>query len=322
MYLQIYFLGMPFIMVYNFASAVLRSKGDSKRPFWALLVGGIVNVLLNLVLVIVFRMGVSGVGIATVISNVISAWMVMNWLRREDEPFRFHWSRMSFRGGHLPRILKIGVPAGLQGVVFSLSNSFIQAAINSFGAQASAGSAAALNFESIAYFMVSAFAQTAMTFTSQNYGAGLEDRCRRVFIISMFWGAGLTALMSAAFTWQRVPLMRLYTTDAVVTAFAMQRLLRIASLEPLVTLYEIPGAALRGLGYSMLPTVITLMGTCVFRILWLFTAFRWNRSFETLMNVYVVSWLLMGSATIFAYFRMRERAFARIALSRSRGGTD
>ena len=146
-YLEIYFMGMPFIMLYNFGSAVLRSKGDSRRPFWFLVVGGVVNVILNLVLVIAFRMGVTGVAIATVISNVISAWMVLSCLMREPDPFAFSWREMSLKGGHTRRILKIGVPVGLQGVVFSLSNVFIQAGINSFGASASAGSAAALNFE-------------------------------------------------------------------------------------------------------------------------------------------------------------------------------
>lgn len=313
-YLEIYFMGMPFIMLYNFGSAVLRSKGDSRRPFWFLVVGGVVNVILNLVLVIVFHLGVTGVAIATVISNVISAWMVMSCLMREPAPFAFNWREMSLKGGHTHRILKIGVPVGLQGVVFSLSNVFIQAGINSFGANASAGSAAALNFEYFAYFIISAFAQASMTFTSQNYGAGDEERCRRIYAISMFWGIGLTALTCAAFSFWSEPLMRFYTVDAAVMTFAMARLFRSAALEFLVGFYEIPGAALRGLGYSMTPTVITLMGSCVFRIFWLLTVFQWDRSFEMLMNVYAVSWVLMSVATIVAYYRLRPRAFSRRTL--------
>ena len=174
LYLRIYFLGMPFIMLYDFSSSILRSIGDSRRPLYALIAAGIINTGLNLILVIVFHLGVSGVAIATVVSNIVSSGILFYILLHEQEPIRVSLSGLSIDWGELKKILIIGVPAGLQGMVFSLANVCIQSMINSFGSNAIAGSAAALNFEFFAYFMVNAFAQTTVTFTSQNYGAGFS----------------------------------------------------------------------------------------------------------------------------------------------------
>ena len=172
LYLRIYFLGMPFIMLYDFSSSILRSIGDSRRPLYALIAAGIINTGLNLILVIVFHLGVSGVAIATVVSNIVSSGILFYILLHEQAPIRVRLCGLSIDWGELKKILIIGVPAGLQGMVFSLANVCIQSMINSFGSNAIAGSAAALNFEFFAYFMVNAFAQTTVTFTSQNYGAG------------------------------------------------------------------------------------------------------------------------------------------------------
>ena len=179
LYLRIYFLGMPFIMLYDFSSSILRSIGDSRRPLYALIAAGIINTGLNLILVIVFHLGVSGVAIATVVSNIVSSGILFYILLHEQEPIRVKLSGLSIDWGELKKILIIGVPAGLQGMVFSLANVCIQSMINSFGSNAIAGSAAALNFEFFAYFMVNAFAQTTVTFTSQNYGAGDFQRCKK-----------------------------------------------------------------------------------------------------------------------------------------------
>lgn len=179
-YLRIYFMGMPFVMLYNFGSAILRSVGDTSRPLYCLVISGIVNVLLNLFFVIVCDMSVAGVGVATVIADGISAGLIMMFLiRNEDESIRVNPKKLSFKKKHFIMILKIGAPAGIQGMVFSISNVFIQTAVNGFGSQAVAGSSAELNFEYITYYIVCAFSQTAVTFTSQNYGALQFDRCKR-----------------------------------------------------------------------------------------------------------------------------------------------
>ena len=187
LYLRIYFLGMPFIMLYDFSSSILRSIGDSRRPLYALIAAGIINTGLNLILVIVFHLGVSGVAIATVVSNIVSSGILFYILLHEQEPIRVSLSGLSIDWGELKKILIIGVPAGLQGMVFSLANVCIQSMINSFGSNAIAGSAAALNFEFFAYFMVNAFAQTTVTFTSQNYGAGDFQRCKKVYRLCMIF---------------------------------------------------------------------------------------------------------------------------------------
>ena len=187
---------MPFIMIYNFGSAILRCIGDTKRPLYCLLVSGIVNSALNLFLVIVFHLDVAGVAIATVVSNIISACMVWHFLTKEAEPFNLSWKKLSISKNELWKMLKIGIPAGIQSMVFSISNVVIQSALNSFGADVVAGSSVTLNYESITYFVITAFSQTAVTFTSQNYGAGEYDRCKKVFRISMIASMITTGCMS------------------------------------------------------------------------------------------------------------------------------
>ena len=309
LYLRIYFFGMPFFLLYNFGAAILRSKGDSKRPLYCLSIAGAINVVLNLILVIVFRMGVAGVAIATVTSNLVSAGLVASFLMRGDEPFRLWPGRLRLGREYLLGIVRIGVPAGLQGMVFSLSNVCILTGINSFGANASAGSATALNFEFIAYFVVNAFTQAAMTFTSQNYSAGLTERCKRIFLLALGLSLSLTALTSAAFLTWRKELLQLYTLDPAVVAFAEVRMMHVVTFTSISSFYEVTGAVLRAMGRSMLPTAIVLLGCCLFRILWLLTAFQVWRSFGMLMNVYPISWTLTSIAMITAYCLIRKRAF-------------
>ena len=310
LYLRLYFLGMPFIMLYNFGAAILRSMGDSRRPLWCLIVSGVVNVILNLVLVIVFRMGVTGVAIATVIANAISAGMALRFLMNEEEPFRLDWSRLSLGREHLVRVLRVGVPAGVQGLLFSLSNMVIQAAINGFGSAGSAGSAAALNFEFITYYVVSAFAQASVTFTSQNYGAGDVERCKRVFNLSLGASLFFTGLAcGVCVLWKRA-LLSVYTTDPVVLSFAEVRMLHAVSFIWLCSFYEISGGVLRGMGYSMLPTVIVLLGCCVLRLVWIYSVFPLWGTFASLMDVYPISWTITNIATLVAYYHARRRAFS------------
>ena len=280
LYLRIYLLGMPFIMLYDFGSSILRSTGDSRRPLYCLIVAGVINTLLNLVLVIVFRLGVSGVAIATVISNK-----------------------------ELKKILVIGIPAGLQGMMFSIANVCIQSTINSFGSSAVAGSAAALNYEFFAYFLVNAFAQAAVTFTSQNYGAGEYNRCKKIFRISLVFALVSCGILSGIFVMGREFFLRIYTTDADVLVFARQRIIIATTLELLTAVYEISAGAMRGLGYSLLPAVITCVGSCVIRLIWISTVCKVVHVFWVLMIIYPISWVITGIAMMTAYYIVRRKCF-------------
>lgn len=309
LYLRIYFLAMPAIMVYNFGSAVLRANGDSRRPLYALFAGGVLNVLLNLFFVIVLGMSVDGVAVATVISNVISAALVISFLVHEEEPLKLNLRKLSCDRDVLSRIAKIGLPAGLQGMVFSISNICIQGGVNSFGPYAMAGSAAAQNFESFSFLTVNAFTQAATTFTSQNYGARNFDRCRKIFRISMLLGIASSAILCSLFVGFREALIPIYTADENAIDFAMRRMLIAPAFHFLTATYEIPAGALRGIGHSALPAVLTLLGTCAFRILWLVTVFRSRHTFETLLLCYPLSWIITGIAVFSCYMIIRRKAF-------------
>ena len=224
-YLRIYLLGMPFIMLYDFGSSILRSTGDSRRPLYSLIVAGVINTVLNLVLVIGFKMGVSGVAIATVISNMVSSGIIVYIMTHESEPIRLEFRKLTIAPTELKKILVIGVPAGIQGMMFSIANVCIQSAINSFGSDAIAGSAASLNYEYFTYFLVNAFAQATVTFTSQNYGAGDYGRCKKIFHISMVFSLVSCGLLSMVFVLGRGMFLRFYTTDPAVLEYAMTRIL-------------------------------------------------------------------------------------------------
>ena len=309
LYLRIYLLGMPCIMLYDFGASILRSTGDSKRPLYALIAAGIINTILNLILVISFGMGVSGVAIATVISNMVSSGIVLHILLHEQEPIRVELGQLSIVPKELKKILVIGIPAGLQGMMFSIANVCIQSAINSFGSNAIAGSAAALNFEFFAYFIVNAFAQTTVTFTSQNYGAGEVGRCKKIFCLNMVFSLIFCGMLSAVFVLGRGFFLRLYTTDEAVLVFATQRLLIATTLELLTSTYEISAGAMRGLGHSLLPAIITCVGSCLLRLVWIATACRLVHDFGLLMIIYPISWVITGTAMLTAYFCIRKKCF-------------
>lgn len=311
LYLRIYLLGMPFIMLYDFGSSILRSTGDSKRPLYSLIVAGVINTLLNLVLVIGFKLSVSGVAIATVISNVVSSGIVIYFLTQESEPIKLDLKKLAVSTTELKKILKIGVPAGLQGMMFSIANVCIQSTINSFGSDAIAGSAAALNYEFFSYFMVNAFAQTTVTFTSQNYGAGEYDRCKKIFGIGMMFSLISCGLLSAVFVIGRGFFLGLYSTDANVLAYAKQRICIATTLELLTSIYEISAGAMRGLGHSMTPAVITFMGSCVLRLIWISTACKMVHEFWMLMIIYPISWIITGIAMMIAYGMLKHRIFKK-----------
>ncbi len=314
LYLRIYCLAMPFILLYNFSSAVLRSKGDSKRPLIALFLSGVINIGLNMLLVVVFHLHVIGVAVATAASNIFASGLVLYFLMTEEETFRFSFKKFHINSAYLSGMIRVGIPAGIQGMIFSLSNVVIQTSINSFGANAIAGSTAAQNCEYISYCIINGFAQTTVTFTSQNYGAGDADRCRRVFRYSMLLGVGADLIYIALAIIFRAQILSLFTVDEAVLEYANKRVMCVCVFHFLIASYEISAGALRGMNYSLIPALISVFGTCVFRLTWVFTVVRAHHTFETLMYVYPVSWVLTGILMLTSYYIVRGRVFPKLTV--------
>ena len=311
-YLRIYFLGMPATLAYNFGAAILRAQGDTKRPLYFLMIAGLVNVVLNLFTVLVLHMDVAGVASATTISQYISASLVLLCLTKEDGPLRLDWKKLTIDRRILGQILEIGLPAGFQGIVFSLSNVLIQSSINSFGSTVVAGSAASNNIENFVYQAMNAFYQTNLTFTGQNYGAG---ECRRVdktllycqgFVI--FTGVVLGNL---AYFFGH-PLVSIYNSDEAVIQQGIIRLGYIARTYAICGVMDTMVGSLRGLGYSIGPMVISLIGACVLRIVWIFTIFQMDRTPENLYISYPISWIITGVVQILFFLYARKKAFSLV----------
>ena len=312
LYLRIYFLGMPFFMIYNFGASILRSVGDTRRPLYCLLLSGVINVALNLLFVIVFQMSVAGVALATLISNGISAGMVLFFLTHEESEIPLSLRNLHINRECMRQILKVGIPTGLQGVVFSISNIVIQSGINSFGSAVMAGFSAAVSFDIFSFFMINAFSQTSVTFTSQNFGAGDVERCKKVYRICLGLGLLGSAILVAVIMLGRNFFVGLYTTDALVISYAIYRMMRAFSVHYISGIFEITGSTLRGMGYSILPTVITLLGSCVFRLVWMFTIFRVHHTYAMLVYIYPISWVVTSIAMLIVYFILRKRVFAKM----------
>lgn len=310
LYLRIYCVGMPFIIPYNFGAAILRSVGDTKRPMYCLMASGCINVCLNLLLVIVFHLDVAGVAISTVVSNICSSTAVLYILCHEDEMIRVHLKKLRIDRESFLAILKIGAPASLQSAVFSVSNICLQAAINGFGSAAVAGMTAALNFEYITYFLVNAFNQSVMTFIGQNYGAGKYDRCRKAFricIVESFFGV---IVLSAAFILGSPLLIRTFTSEPEEIAFAMLRFYYVMPIQFIEISYEVTGSALRGMGRSIVPALLTVIGVVLFRVFWVYQIFPMYGSFPSLIVVYPISWFLTGVMMLTYYFAARRSIYS------------
>lgn len=316
LYIRIYFIGVPFMTIYNFGAAILRSYGDTKRPMCYLIISGTVNVVLNLIFVIGFGLGVEGVAISTSVSNMLSTAMVLTHLYRKEDEFQFRFHKMCVLWKDLKRILMIGIPAGIQGAIFSVSNVFIQSGINTFGEDAIAGSSLALNFEYFTYDIGSAFAQAAVTFTSQNFGAGNLKRCKKIFWLCLIFGVGFTEILSIIFMIWDDFFVSIYTISDAVAVYGLIRMHHVCSMEGLTATYEVESAALRGMGKSLEPSIITILGTVVFRMIWMATVFKWIPTYEMLMNVYISSWVFTGGIIFIIYMlhmRKLEKQFAKKA---------
>lgn len=316
LYIRIYFIGVPFMTIYNFGAAILRSYGDTKRPMCYLIISGTVNVVLNLIFVIGFGLGVEGVAISTSVSNMLSTAMVLTHLYRKEDEFQFRFHKMCVLWKDLKRILMIGIPAGIQGAIFSVSNVFIQSGINTFGEDAIAGSSLALNFEYFTYDIGSAFAQAAVTFTSQNFGAGNLKRCKKIFWLCLIFGVEFTEILSIIFMIWDDFFVSIYTISDAVAVYGLIRMHHVCSMEGLTATYEVESAALRGLEKSLEPSIITILGTVVFRMIWMATVFKWIPTYEMLMNVYISSWVFTGGLIFIVYvlhMRKLEKEFAKKA---------
>lgn len=309
LYLRILFAGITSMMLYNFGSAVLRSVGDTKRPLYFLLLAGIINVILNLFFVIVLKMSVAGVALATILSQALSCVLVLWCLTKEDSAIKLNFRKIRINKIKFIQILKIGLPAGFQGVVFALSNTVIQSSVNSFGSVVMAGSAAAQNIEGIVYFAMNSFYQASITFTSQCYGAKKFARINRVLAMSLLCvvAAGLICGHGLLFSGYRI--LGIFSSNSQVIVAGMNRLSVILSTYFLCGIMDVLVGALRGIGYSVLPMVVSLVGSCLLRLLWLATVFQMER-FHTTTTVYLsypISWAITLSvhAVCFAVLRRK-----------------
>ena len=296
LYLNIYAVGLPASLVYNYGAAILRAVGDTKRPLYYLTVSGLVNVVLNVALVAGLRLGVAGVAIATVVSETISAALVLASLIASHGDVRFEPKKTRIERRSLSMILRIGIPAGLQSSMFSISNVLIQSAINSFGAAAIAGNTAAASIEGFATTVSNSISQAALTFSSQNMGAEKYARVRRVLLVCLaatFVGGLTLGLLIYTFG---TPLLALFNTDPAVIASGLVRVRHNMPLYVLFCMQDTFVGQLRGVGYSLLPTITSLSGICLLRVVWLYTAFAASPTLDTLYLSYPVSW----AATLFA----------------------
>lgn len=311
-YLRIYFCGMPFAMIYNFGSAIMRSIGDTSRPFYCLVAATVCNLVLDWLFVAKCGWGVAGVAWATVIANGVNAGVMVMFLVRLPDPVNLSLKRWTLSIPDFKKMLQIGIPAGLQGMVFSISNIFIQSAINKFGSDAIAGSASALTYEAYCYYIVVAFSAAAIAFAGQNYGAGNPQRCRRVWGICMLYAVAICALTNLLIIWQEKAFISVFTQDPTVAAFASTRFHVVLAFQCIAATYEVSGAYMRGLGYSMAPMVLTIFGTCVLRLGWVYIYNKIDNSFATLMVIYPVTWIVTGVMVVAAAFWVQRRAFKAI----------
>ncbi len=314
LYLRIYFLGMTSTMIYNFGSAILRAIGDTQRPLYYLFAAGIINLILNLIFVIIFHMGVAGVAIATVISQTISATLIVRCMLKEEGGIRLDLKKLHIYNDKFKKIIKIGLPASFQGVVFSISNVIIQASVNGFGAITVAGNSAAANIEGFVWVAMNAFHQAAITFTSQNVGAGKYERVNKILYVAQgcVFVVGLVLGNFAVFFGK--PLLGLYTTSAEVMTAGMYRLNVVSRTYALCGMMDVMVGSLRGLGYSVMPMIVSMIGACGTRLFWIFTFFKLPEfhNVTSLYMTYPVSWILTLGTHIICFIIVRKKIDNRL----------
>ena len=307
LYVRIYFAGMPVILLYNYGSAILRAIGDTKRPLYYLAVAGVLNIILNLIFVIVFQLSVAGVALATIISQTLSAVLVIRCLMHTEGGCHLDLRRLKIHSHKLWKILQLGLPAGLQGSIFSLSNVLIQSSVNSFGAIAMAGNSAAANIEGFTYVAMNAFYQAAITFVSQNMGAMEFKRIKRIAWQCLACVTVTGLLLGNLSFFFGHQLLGIYSDEAEVIQYGIYRMEVIATTYFLCGIMDVCVGCLRGIGYSFLPLVVSLLGACGFRILWIFTIFRGHHDLHTLYISYPISWAITASVHIICFLILYHR---------------
>lgn len=312
-YLRIYFIGMPAMMVYNFGSSVLRAVGDTKRPLYYLTVAGVVNVIVNLLLVVGAGRDVEGVAVATVFSQNISAVLILRALIKEESTIKLSIKQLRIEKNSLFNIFKIGIPAGIQGVIFALSNVLIQSSINSFGEITLAGNAAAANIENFVYMGMNAFHQAAVSFTGQNVGAGKKERIGKILITAQGCVIAVGLIMGIGALLLGNPLLSIYSSDTLVIAAGMRRLYIISATYALCGIMDVFVGVLRGMGYSVMPMIVSLVGACGLRILWLATVFKIPEyhTIEVVYLSYPITWLITLCVHFICYIVVKQKMDGR-----------
>ena len=307
LYLKIYFMGSPGLLVYNFGASIVRSTGDTKRPLYILSFSGLVNVILNLILIIVFKFGVSGVAIATIISQYLSAILIVGYLLKINNPCRLSIANLKFYGEELKSILKLGVPAGIQSSLFSVSNVIIQSTVNSFGSVAMAGIAAGSNYDSYIYTCTNAVAQTTMTFSSQNLGAKKYSNIGKVYRYCMLLAFGFAVVLGLVGIFFGDFIVSLFSDDPEVISIGADRLLMIMPFYFFCSLMDVAASQLRGMGKSFEPMIVSLIGACGTRIFWVFCILPLNHTLVNLYWSYPVSWAITFFVQFALYFVLKRQ---------------
>lgn len=314
LYLRIYFLGMPAMMIYNFGAAMLRSLGDTKRPLYYLAAGGVINVILNVILVAGLHLDVAGVAIATVVSQVVSAFLTVRHMASVEDELRLDWRSIRISKSKFFRILRIGLPAGIQSTIFSFSNVLIQSSINSFGELAVAGNSAASNIEGFIYVAMNSFYQSAQTFTGQNVGGRKYERINRVFLNCAVMVV-LTGLVLGQLAYRfGTPLLEIYLPDnPEAIQYGLSRLSVIAVTYFLCGLMDVLSGMLRGMGESVLPMLVSLIGSCLLRVIWIYTVFASHHTLHVLYLSYPISWILTETVHMICYIYVKKRLVRKYA---------
>ena len=307
LYFRIYALGMPALGIFNFGNAVLSATGDTRRPLLYLTIAGILNVLLNLFFVIVCGMAAEGVALASVISQYVSAILVLGHMARLSGSCRLEKRALRLHREEIGRILGLGIPSGVQNAVFAIANLFIQVGVNSFDSVVVSGNAAAVNVDNVIYNVMAAFYTACSTFMGQNWGAGKLDRMHKSYYISLGYSFAIAAVLGAAFLLCGEPFLYIFTNDADVVAAGMERM-RIMCFSYCVSAFmDCTIAACRGIGRSFVPTVVVIMGSCVFRVIWVYTIFAHFHTIPSLYLLYIFSWTITAAAEILYFIRCCRR---------------
>lgn len=307
LYMRIYFLGMPVMLLFNFCSAVLRAIGDTRRPLRYLMIAGVINVCLNLCFVIKFHMGVAGVALATVISQCVSTILIVRCLMISEGCFKLSMKKLHMNWDKFIKIARIGLPAGIQSSLFSISNVLIQSSVNSFGSIAMAGNTAGSNVEGFVYTAMNAVHQTAVSFTGQNFGGRKYDRINKILLECFLFVTVIGLVMGNGIYLFGEHILSLYSSDAAVIAYGMQRLKYICCLYCLCGIMEVMVGCIRGMGYAVMPMIVSLLGACVFRVIWIYTVFQWDRTLNTLYISYPISWALTALVHFICFLVVKKR---------------